>query len=60
MKRNQVIPAQSSEHDFKVAYDALPPSEREAYGKQSEDIALATAFIMGGRPEIYGDLLIDI
>jgi len=55
-----VLDADASDHDYTTKFDSLSPTDKEKYSKESEDISLATAFLMGGRPERYGELLIDL
>jgi len=60
MKVTNVLAKDATDEEFGVTYDALTSIEKESYKRSADDRALAVAFLMGGKQNVYGDLLVDL
>ena len=60
MEKKQIIKASSSQDKFAAAYEALPKDDRLSILNAAESKSLAIAFLMGGRPDQYGKLILTL
>ena len=57
---SKAIKSDASEYEFNEAYEKLNAEERKALHENAEGQVLAIMFLLGGRPEKYGSLLVDL
>ena len=60
MEKEKLIQSSSSQDEFAAAYEKLSKDERLAIMNAAESKSLAIAFLMGGRPDQYGELILTL
>jgi len=60
MIESKTIKEDTSETEFKEVYEKLDTDEKKALHDKAEGHVLAIMFLLGSRPERYGNLLVDL
>ena len=60
MIESKIIKSEATDFDFQQAYERLTAPQRKDVKDKAEAQVLAIMFLLGGRPEKYGNLLVDL
>ena len=60
MKITGAIEYDATDQEYEAAWDLLTDDQKVTYQKSAKDKFLGIAFLMGGRPSTYADLIIDL
>ena len=60
MEKKDLIKANSSQENFAAAFESLKKDDKNKVLEEAKAKSLAICFLMGGRPEQYGELILTL